>query len=91
MFEYLLVIASTLIYFRVFHRTQTKTTSTQTDPWEPTQILDLMDVSDSELNCTVQLVDWFETADSLSDTSSEIELLPLVRQTAQRLKTTPHI
>ena len=88
MFEYLLVIASTLIYFRVFHTTPPKTEKgTQTDPWEPGQILDLMDVSDSELNCTVQLVDWFENADSMSETSSEIELLPLVRQTAQSLKT----
>ena len=68
MFEYLLVVASTLIYFRVFHRTITKTVSTQTEPWEPCQILDLMEVSEPELSCSVQLVDWFETD------SSDIEL-----------------
>ena len=68
MFEYLLVVASTLIYFRVFHRTVTKTVSTQTEPWEPAQILDLMDVSDTELTCSVQMVDWFD------DSSSDIEL-----------------
>ena len=81
-FEYFIVIASTLIYFQVFHRSPPKSEKgTQTDPWEPTQILDLMDVSDSELNCTVQLVDWFQKDDSMSETSS-IELPPLVRQTA---------
>ena len=80
MFEYFLVVASTLIYFRVFHRMPTKTVSTQTDPWEATQILDLMDVSsETELGCSLQLVDWF--ADSEAD-SSELELPPMVRQQA---------
>ena len=79
MFEFLLVIASTLIYFQVFsYKPSVKSQGTQTDPWEPTQILDLMDVSMSSELCTasIQFVDWFETDSSLS---SEIEL-PLERQ-----------
>ena len=93
MFEYLLVIASTLIYFRVLHRgTPVSDKCTQTDPWEPTQILDLMEVSNtspsdsSELCTTVKFVDWFESADSDSASTSEIELPPLVRQSAHGLK-----
>ena len=97
MFEYFLVVASTLIYFRVFHRTpEVSDKCTQTDPWEPTQILDLMEVSNSpsissELCTTVQFVDWFESADSDSDLTSEIELPPLRRQKAQGLKMTPPV
>ena len=88
MFEYLLVIASTIIYFRVFTRTPQKSDKcTQTEPWECTQILDLMDVSispspSSELCATVQFVDWFESAGTDSSLSSEIELPPLQRQKA---------
>ena len=88
MFEYLLVIASTIIYFRVFTRTPQKSDKcTQTEPWDCTQILDLMDVSispspSSELCTTVQFVDWFESAGSDSSLSSEIELPPLEREQA---------
>lgn len=88
MFEYLLVIASTILYFRVFTRPHPKSDkSTQTEPWDCTQILDLMDISispgsggkksSSELCATVQFVDWFESAGSDSSSSSEIELPPL--------------
>ena len=84
MFEYLLVVATTLIYFRVFGRTEMKNQSTQTDPWVPLQVLDFMDVSESEMECTsVQLVDWFVSTDS--DTS-EIELPPLTRSQATEFK-----
>ena len=63
MFEYLLVVASTIIYFKVFHWSDTDAPKTekgtQTDPWVPLQVLDFMDVSESEMECTsVQLVDW---------------------------------
>ena len=78
MFEYLLVVASTLIYFRVFHTNPPKITravQTQTDPWYPLQVLDLMDTeSESELNCSVQ----FNVVEWESDSSS-IELVPMKR------------
>ena len=90
MFEYLLVVASTLIYFRVFHfpsdPAPPKTDKyVQTDPWFPTAIMDFMDVSSgSEMECTTELVDWFASGEE-SD-SSMIELPPLVRQPSHGLK-----
>ena len=92
MFEYLLVVASTLIYFRVFHfpsdPAPPKTEKgVQTDPWFPTAIMDFMDVSsgsESEMVCTTELVDWFASGEE-SD-SSMIELPPLVRQSSHGLK-----
>ena len=96
MFEYLLVVAGTFIYLRAFHfrpeQTDCSEKGTQTEPWFASQIIDLMDVSGSEaseteLGCSVELVDWFTTADSDSDSkSSTIELPPLVRQTSHGLK-----
>ena len=87
MFEFLLVVASTLIYMRVFpYKPEKRCVATQTEPWYATNVLDLMDVSDSE--CSVKYVetDLWSTCES---SSSEIELLPLLRQRAHGLKESP--
>ena len=74
MFEFLLVVASTIIYYRVFHWSDPDTPKsekgTQTEPWVPLQTIDLMDISDSELSCKATFIEW-ETD------SSEIEFPPL--------------
>ena len=72
MFEYLLVVASTLIYFRVFHyEPEKRCVATQTEPWFPTNILDFMD-------------------DDMSyESSSSLEMLPMLRQRAHGLKESP--
>ena len=84
MFEYLLVVASTLIYFRVFHfpsdpKPPRSDKNTQTDPWFPLSVIDLMNTS----------------SDSGYDSDSSslcfvgepmLELTPLTRQVAHGLK-----
>ena len=79
MFEYFVVVASTIIYFKVFHWSDKPKSDkgTQTDPWCPMQVLDLMDVSENELSYSAE----FMEMTSCSDDSSELELPPLVRQT----------
>ena len=83
MFEYLLVVASTIVYFKVFHWSDPDAPKfekgTQTDPWVPLQTIDLMDISDSELSCKATFIDW-------ESDSSEIELPPLVRHKTHGLK-----
>ena len=79
MFEYLLVIASTFIYFKVFSYPEEnkEDKGTQTDPWYPLQVLDLMEISsDCSLPGKTQCVDWFPSSDT---DSSELELPPLMR------------
>ena len=82
-FNYLLVVASTFIYLKVFHWSDPDAPKsekgTQTDPWVPLQTIDLMDISDSELSCKATFIDW-------ESDSSEIGLPPLVRQTSHGLK-----
>ena len=87
MFEYLLVVASTMIYFRVFHWSDPEPPRTdkgvQTDPWFPLQVLDFMDVSSVSSVSEATFMEW-----ESSDSSSEIVLPPLVRQSSHGLKET---
>ena len=93
MFEYLIVVATTLIFFRVVSiRTAVAKKvdkGTQTDPWQSTQVLDLMTLSDesgyttrqSKNDGTVQFVDWFSSDDDSEVDSSSILLPPNLKRT----------
>ena len=93
MFQYLLVVASTLIYFRVFHfpsnpKPPKSDKNTQTDPWFPLAVLDLMNTdSDSGYNSDSSSLFFECVSDSDGPT---LELAPMIRQIAHGLKGNQH-
>ena len=86
MFQYLLVVASTLIYFRVFHWSDTERPrndkTIQTDPWFPLHVIDLM-ITESESDSEDPL--FFEMAPGALP-EPNLKLPPLVRQSSHGLK-----